>query len=316
MSPPSALAYWVSCNTSLITIVWANIDIDATDSAAKRMSINYPPLQPSTPIVANQAPVRSSVGSFKISPSLRTIRSSGSFEVRTAAVKQIQMASSALLPQVQTARNLRQASSAYSLSSPRGPASIHRAASLKHVGTYKNGSPMQRNLTIASSSKVTPRKVQIEDIPDSPTKIKVQASVSSPKLVLDMAINHGGDKNDGIVDPDIVLKMIAKSEENLKKNDVFDPALVSAVAKQGDLGKKSFTIFEDAFDKSPKDSPARSDGGRRFVKLGVGATVRFSTDARDVIMGSGPKLVHLFQMKSLLLTDNHRAHSSNRSVSR
>ncbi|KAH7371770.1 hypothetical protein BKA64DRAFT_768005 [Cadophora sp. MPI-SDFR-AT-0126] len=224
---------------------------DATDSAAKRMTVSYPPLRPSN--VIYHRPSMSDSGSFRVTPSLDSARGSTKNETGTASTKKAQKAQ-AFPVTITSQRSLRQTSSAYSLSAAsRGPASSYRAANLSHghIGAYKNGSPIQRYPS-------THRKPAIK------TPVKFNRRNTRNFQVL--SDNSSGEN--------ITIKVdIQQTEESIGANkENFD---VSGV-----------TLTED----SAGESPLRSDVDRRYVKLGVGPTVRYSKDAREVLMGKSPNV--------------------------
>ncbi|PVH74336.1 hypothetical protein DL98DRAFT_658817 [Cadophora sp. DSE1049] len=225
--------------------------LDATDSAAKRMTVSYPPLRPSN--VIRHRPSMSDSGSFKVTPSLGSARGSVKYEVGTASAKKAQKVQG-LPVTIASQRSLRQTSSAYSLAAAsRGSASSHRVANLSHghVGAYKNGSPIQRYPS-------THRKPAVK----TPVKFN-RRSTRSFQVLHD---NSSGDNITIKVDIEQTEESIGVNKENINVSGV--------------------TLAEDSAD----ESPIRSDVDRRYVKLGVGPTVRYSKDAREVLMGKSPNV--------------------------
>ncbi|KAG4437422.1 hypothetical protein IFR05_007104 [Cadophora sp. M221] len=225
--------------------------LDATDSAAKRMTVSYPPLKPSN--VIRHRPTLSD-SSFKVTPSLKSARGSVGYEVGVAATKKAQKVQG-LPVTITSQRTLHQASSGYSLAASRGSAttSTQRVVSLSHgghIGAYKNGSPIQR---YPSSSKAAIK-----------TPVKFNRRKTRDFQVL----------SDNCSDDNIEVKVDIQQTEEVRKPS-----------------KENFDISGDTLaEDSVVESPARSDGGRRYVKLGVGPTVRYSKDAREVLMGKSPNV--------------------------
>lgn len=214
------------------------------------MTVSYPPLKPSN-IVRHRPSLSDS--SFKVTPSFKSARGSISYEVGTAAAKKAKKAQG-LPVTITSQRTLHQTSSSYSLAASRGSATAttQRVISLSHgghIGAYKNGSPIQR---YPSSSKAVVK-----------TPVKFNRRKTRDFQVL----------SDKCSDDNIEVKVdIQQTEEILEPSkDNFDIS--------GDILAGDFAV----------ESPARSDGGRRYVKLGVGPTVRYSKDAREVLMGKSPK---------------------------
>ncbi|KAK6582145.1 hypothetical protein PZA11_005842 [Diplocarpon coronariae] len=204
--------------------------LDATDSAARRMSQNYPPLLPNQPPVRTSS-LRKSDDSFKVSPSLANIRYSGRFE--TAPKTAIR---------VQNPRALRGTSKGFSpQSDTRIAAPVQRAAPLAHVGAYQ--AKKRKPYTMTTSPTDT-------------------LAMTSPTINL-------AQLKGGVADLKTLIKLVEESSA--------DPD--NADGKKGELAEGA---------SSPDDSPARSDGGRRFAKFGVGPAVKYSRDAHEVIMGTRP----------------------------
>ncbi|CAL3973676.1 unnamed protein product [Diplocarpon coronariae] len=204
--------------------------LDATDSAARRMSQNYPPLLPNQPPVRTSS-LRKSDDSFKVSPSLANIRYSGRFE--TAPKTAIR---------VQNPRALRGTSKGFSpQSDTRIAAPVQRAAPLAHVGAYQ--AKKRKPYTMTTSPTDT-------------------LAMTSPTINL-------AQLKGGVADLKTLIKLVEESSA--------DPD--NADGEKGELAEGA---------SSPDDSPARSDGGRRFAKFGVGPAVKYSRDAHEVIMGTRP----------------------------
>ncbi|KAH7319070.1 hypothetical protein BKA65DRAFT_569242 [Rhexocercosporidium sp. MPI-PUGE-AT-0058] len=230
--------------------------LDATDSAAKRMTVSYPPLKPSN-VVRHRPSLSDS--SFKVAPSLKSARGSVKYEVGTASTKQAQKVQG-LPVTITSQRNLRQTSSGYSLagSRPSAPTSNQRMVSLSHgghIGAYKNGSPIQRY----------------------PSSSKVKALAKTP-----VKFNRRKTRDFQVL------------SDNCSDDDIDVNADITQTGEIVEPNKENFDISGDTLAKNhAAESPARSDGGRRYVKLGVGPTVRYSKDAREVLMGKSPNVKEL-----------------------
>ncbi|KAK0117925.1 hypothetical protein ONS95_012238 [Cadophora gregata] len=215
------------------------------------MAVSYPPLRPSN--VMRHQPSMSDSGNLKVTTSLGSARGSIKSDVGTAATE--------------TARSCRDVavtttcqgshhpnSNAYSLAAaPRGSASTHHPATLSHghIGAYKNGSPMQRYDS-------THRKPEVK------TPIKFNRHSTRRLQVL----------QDNSLDENTTMKVDMEQTE--------DSIIVNKV-KIDVSGSISTEIPTD-------ESPFRSDVDRRYLKLGVGPTVRYSKDAREVLMGKSPNV--------------------------
>ena len=214
------------------------------------MTVSYPPLRPTN--VIRHRPSMSDSDSFKLTPSLGSARGSVKCEIGTASTKKAEKVQG--LPVTITShRSLRQTSSAYSLASTsRGYPSSHRAVNLSHghIGAYKNGSPIQRYPS-------THRKLAVK----TPVKFNRRSTRSFQVL------------HDEPSGENITIKVDIKQTEE-----------AVAVSKDN-IHISGATLAEDSAD----ESPIHSDVDRRYVKLGVGPTVRYSKDAREVLMGKSPK---------------------------
>ncbi|CZT12512.1 uncharacterized protein RAG0_16312 [Rhynchosporium agropyri] len=236
--------------------------LDATDSASKRMTVDYPPLKPSN---IGHRPSRSDT-SFEVTPSLRSARGSASFEVGTASTK-TSLKVQGLPVTITSQRSLRPTTSGFSSTASRIPGSTttstRRVTSLSHgghIGAYKNGSPIQRYPSSIKSTGKAPGKFnrrQARDfqvLPDSSPDdgFKVQVEVDAEQ-----------------------------TEETLES------------------GMENFNISGLTLaDDSMAGLPVQSDSDRRFDKLGVGPTVRYSKDAREVLMGKSPNVANTLKNSS------------------
>lgn len=224
------------------------------------MSVSYPPLKPSN--VARHRPWVSD-SSFKPTPSPCYSRRSENHEVRIASLKTSQkgqglpvtIASRRTIQQASSQRTLHQTSCTKSLASSRKPVSTSAQRALSynhggHVGAYKNGSPVQR---YPSTKKTV--------ITKTPVKFN-RRKIRDFQVLSDTA-----------------------SDDEIEMKVVLEQTVQIIQPEKGNFDGSDFTLAED----SEVNSPARSDGGRRYAKLSVGATVRYSKDAHGILMGKSPK---------------------------
>jgi len=242
---------------------------DATDSASKSLNTSYPPLQPTQ--TGGESP--SDIGSFKTTPSLHSAQENAPLDVEfgTAVAKTALRASASALDLhspfpskdgLLGEQIVRPLSVNYSISAPR--ISERRAASFGHVASQKNGSPI-------------PRK-------------QVSTKVNRHEFRGYEALSTTGQRR-------IAKASLARVEDTL-----YQPP--KQIAKYGrpsssNAYQKGFTT--ELPDTEPNNGDRRvnyenralsnDDSSRRSIKYGVGATLRFSNDAHEVIMGGSiPKL--------------------------
>ncbi|KAL2059991.1 hypothetical protein VTL71DRAFT_9813 [Oculimacula yallundae] len=238
--------------------------LDATDSAAKRMTVDYPPLKPSN--VSRHRPTMSDT-SFEVTPSLRSVRDSTNFEIGTASTK-TSLKVQGLPVTITSQRTLHPASSGIPVPGARasgsGPISTRprRVASLSHgghIGAYKNGSPIQR-------------------YPSSPKAVTKTPIKFNRRKARDFQVLPDSSPDDGLK---VKVKVdVKQTEENL---DASEDTLI---------------------DDSILEIPAQSDTDRRYTKLGVGPTVRYSKDAREVLMGKSPNVKNVLKNASHIGTSS------------
>jgi hypothetical protein len=248
---------------------------DATDSASKFLNTSYPPLQPTQ--TGGDSP--SDIGSFKTTPSLYSAQENAPLDVEfgTAVAKTALRASASALDfhspfpskdgsleeQIVRPLSVNSSKSAnYSISAPR--ISERRAASFGHVASQKNGSPIHRKQV---SAKVNRHEFRgYEALSTTGQRRIAKASLARVEDTLYQP-------------PKQVVKYGRPSSSNAYQKG-FTTELPDTEPNNGDrrVNYESRALSHD-------------DSSRRSIKYGFGATVRFSNDAREVIMGGSiPKL--------------------------
>ena len=141
-------------------------------------------------------------------------------------------------------------SASYSISAPR--ITERRAASFGHVGSQKNGSPIQRKPVLIKTNRHEFRGYE--------------------------ALSTTGQRH-------IAKTSLARVEDTLFR----PPKRVTSNSGQPlsvNAYQKGFTTeLHEAEARRESCASSNDDSSRRSIKYGVGATVRFSNDAHEVIMG-------------------------------
>jgi hypothetical protein len=229
--------------------------IDAKDTSSKMLNDSYPPLQPGAakPASTSSDSPPSDSGSFEVTPSLCSISDNAFAEFEIGVAKNIDVDNIC----EQSARSITTSRSTnYSLSAPR--LAECRVASLSHVAIHKDGSPMQRK-------KANPHDVRGRDTLSNKVKSRVDETT---------------------------IKVVEKDLPQVPKDFTSKEGLTGGGGRIESLGITGAPFLEGTRSgcaESPKsekyDTPLR-----RSHKFGVGPTVRFSKDAHEVIMGSGPPM--------------------------